>query len=106
MASINSINKRIRAVNLYIQALIDADISAIEPDSTWEDFYYFEPIKEITEGSRYVRVDHPISSHKSKFTRSLISDVQDLNYFFNWIIRGSKKGFRESTGMRLLTIQK
>lgn len=99
---VRKFQKAVDKVNLLINKAKEAEISAIEPDSTWETSYEFEPV-ELT--PRYLIVKYTEwdgIKRKPQVEKVLFSrdkneypEFAETKYKLSWIKRAIKKGFRE-----------
>ena len=83
-------------VNKYIAKAKSDDVWGIEPDSTWESSYEFEPVK-LSRSSvifRYSEV-HGKKNQVERFNYTDDNVIDDLKWQFSWVIRAIKKGYRE-----------
>lgn len=92
----NWLTRRVDQVNQYIEKAEQEDIYAVEPDSTWEENYEFEPIR-LSERFLYVNYTEPSNRGKKVSDRYNIknpSHEDDIRFVLSWIIRAIKKGYR------------
>ena len=86
---------RVARLNDEIEMANKADILAVEPDSTWESEYKFEPVKL---GKRFVTVTwrdiYGCTGRQSE--RVALSNNTDASFLLNWVRRAIKKGYREA----------
>jgi hypothetical protein len=98
--STKAIENRVKKVNGYIAQAKKDDISAVEPDSTWESVYDFEPI-EIKGNFIYFKWAEPYArsskdkNQKERYNLNNEDHLEDVKYMFNWVTRAIKKGYRE-----------
>ena len=92
----NAVKKYIDNVNKYIAKARKDDIPAVEPDSTWETAYEFEPVT-ISRKSVVFKWSEVYGGKKDKeiinYTDEMKTD--DLKWQFHWVIRSIKKGYKE-----------
>lgn len=87
--------------NKYINQAIKDDVNPVEPDSTWESVYEFEPVKLSGKFVTFKYTDVYGSSSRKVHTERYKYDKQDefyideMKYMFKWIIRAVKKGYKE-----------
>lgn len=94
---IKKFQKQVNLVNSWIEQANKDDILAIEPDSTWESPYEFEPL-ELTPKKLIVKYKEDYVKPKKEdilFSRDVKNDFEDIKYIFSWIKRAIKKGYRE-----------
>jgi hypothetical protein len=99
---IRKFKKKVDEVNKYIEQAKKDDIWAIEPDSTWESPYIFEPVK-LTKTQLVVTYWEDLYKKKKK-TVDKVSFAQDKDnypefgdtkHMLSWIKRAIKKGYKE-----------
>lgn len=89
----NKLKKLIDELNKLIQQSANEDWNALEPDSTWEEVYEFEPIKF---DKRYVHIVYrePFNNNKmvkEKYTFGDMGLIDNLR----WVKKALNKGYRE-----------
>jgi hypothetical protein len=95
-----AILNRVKKVNGYIERALKDEVYGIEPDSTWESAYEFEPI-EIKGNFIYFKWKEPydwtskgkIKKERYSLTNELHED--DIKYMFSWITKSLKKGYKQ-----------
>lgn len=98
--STKAVENRVKKLNGYIAQAKKDDVSAVEPDSTWESVYDFEPI-EIKGKFIYFQWKEPYArsaKDKNKKERYNLNDEmhdEDIKYMLNWVLRAIKKGYKE-----------
>jgi len=85
-------------LNVLVKEITEKEISAIDPDSTWESMYSFFPIRF---NQKFIWVEyHELYTKKVKTTiRITLSDPCadiDTKEVLSWVSRAIKKGIRES----------
>lgn len=91
-----AVQKQIDTVNKYISKARKDDIPAVEPDSTWETAYEFEPVK-IVRKSVLIQWKEVYGGKRGKELINYTNDmtVDDLKWQLRWVIRAIKKGYKE-----------
>jgi hypothetical protein len=89
-----SVQNRIDKVNKYIAKANQDDVWAIEPDSTWEEPYEFEPVK-MSGKNVIFKWKEPVGNGKKGSERiNYERDEDDLKWQFNWVLRAIRKGYK------------
>lgn len=98
---VKKFQKKVDEVNKYIAQHKKDDIVAVEPDSTWESVYEFEPVK-LTKTQLVVTYKEPLGNPPNKKTVDKISfaqdaqmEFEDTKHMLSWIKRAIKKGYKQ-----------
>jgi len=94
----STLMNRVEKVNKYIAQIKQDDIYAVEPDSTWEEAYEFEPVR-LSDRFIYFKYREPYNHNKEiedRFNLKDSSHEDDIRYMLGWILRSIKKGYREA----------
>jgi len=99
---VRKFQKAVDKVNVLINKAKETEISAIEPDSTWETSYEFEPV--ILTPTHLIIKYNEWNGRKTEPKTEKISFAQDRDEYpefaetkhnLRWIAKAIKKGFRE-----------
>lgn len=91
-----AVQKWVDKVNKYISKARRDDIYAVEPDSTWESVYEFEPVRIVRKSVVFKWSEvygNKRETEKINYEDEMRED--DLKWQFRWVIRAIKKGYRE-----------
>lgn len=84
------IENKVLQLNKHIEKANRDDILAIEPDSTWESTYKFQPV--LIKGN-WIHIEYTDESKRRTKDKYKIDDP-DANWNLNWILRSLKKGYK------------
>jgi hypothetical protein len=90
-AVLNRVNK----VNEAINEAINADVSPVECDSTYEEAYEFKPLVVNKQSVTFISTSRDHVRNIPMTTKETIRNSEDFKYYMSYILKCVKKGFKE-----------
>jgi hypothetical protein len=91
-----AITNQVAKVNKYIAKHKKDDIYALEPDSTWEEMYEFDPV--VIKGQFLYIIYNEVSKRgkkvKDRYNLNNEDSLGDAKWNLNWIVRSIKRGYK------------
>lgn len=93
----STIKAKVNRLNTLIKQAASDEITAIEPDSTWESAYEFIEVRLLTNKVNvYYRELYTSNSDKVLKMTERIANRGDLSYMLSWVNRSIAKGYAEA----------